>query len=465
MNTKKILAALTALCCAMSVTACGSGDTDNATEETTTTTESQTEWTGDNITLAPVEEPEPEVDISGQTITYLGIADINPTNSSPERSVALTLFEDNYGAKVIYKPTTPSTKFDNLATDILGGTPPDIFLYEWMAFPYGVSQGQYQSIDSLVDFSDPLWQDMEGVADDFVMNGEHYVAPLGYRFSDIQVLMYNRTNYENEGLDDPYELYLNGEWDWDAFTSIMKQYVETDPLNRKGIAGWWSNAFVFTSGETVVNYDGTKFTNNINSPAIEKAQMVLEDLTKNELIQTGWTSDSAAFADDKLAFYGMGTWAYQNAQANRSDCEIQIVPFPKAPGSDTYYTSNALHSYMWVKGSEKADAVKIWLECCRKEYVEESYVEAAKAKFLENNESWTEEMYDLVMEFYDPDKFTQVFDYGYGISTMMSSTDSGNGAIISDIYEGIANGVVENWAQMKDTYSGIIDEELAAYDK
>ncbi len=455
MNAKKFLSALTALCCALSVTACSS-DEAGVTE---TTTESQTEWTGDNITIATVEEPEPEVDISGQTITFLGTYDINPTNNNPERSVALTLYEDTYGAKVEYMPTTSATKFDDLATNILGGTAPDIFIYEWLAFPCGVNQGLYQPIDSIVDFSDPLWSDMKGVADDFVMNGEHYVAPLGYRFTDIQVLMYNSTIYENEGLDDPYELYLEGKWDWDAFTSIMKDYVKTDPLNRKGIAGWWSNAFVFTAGETVIEYDGTTFTNNIDSPAIEKAQLVLEDITRNELIQGGWVSDSEAFANDKLAFYGMGTWSYQNAQGNRPECEIQIVPFPKAPGSDTYYTSNALHSYMWVKGSEKSDAVKIWLECSRKEYVEESYVEAAKAKFLENNDSWTEEMYDLVMDFYDPEKFTQVFDYGYGISSVMSDTTNG-GAVISNIYEGIANGVSEDWAQLKETYRNIIDEEL-----
>ncbi len=454
MNAKKFLSALTALCCTLSVTACSSSDNSVITE-----TESQTAWTGDNIVVEPVEEPEPTIDISGQHITFLGTADINPTNSNPERSVALTLFEDSYGAKVDYIPTTSSTKFDDLATNILGGNSPDIFIYEWLAFPCGVNQGFYQPIDSLVDFTDPLWADMKDVADDFVMDGEHYVAPLGYSFSDIQVLMYNRTVYENEGLDDPYELYLNGEWDWDAFTSIMKQYVQNDSENRMGIAGWWSNAFVFTSGETIVNYDGKTFTSNLDSAAIEKAQLVLEDLSKNELIQGGWVSDSEAFANDKLAFYGMGTWAYQNAQANRSECEIQIVPFPKAPGSDTYYTSNALHSYMWVKGSEKADAVKIWLECSRKQYVEESYVEAAKAKFLATNDSWTEEMYDLVMDFYDPEKFTQVFDYGYGISTVMSDTTYG--AIISDIYEGIANGVAENWAQMKETYRNIIDEELA----
>ncbi len=461
MKTKKrIISGLLSFAIIASLSACADS---SSNIETTGTTEKETEWTGDNVTLEIVEEPSvEEIDITGQSIIFLGTADINPKNSNPERDVPLTLFEDVYGAKVEYWPTTYNTKYDDLATNIVGGTPPDIFLYEWMAFPYGVSKGQYQSIDKIIDFSNPLWSDMKSVADDFVMNGEHYVAPLGYRFKDTQVLMYNRDLYETEGLEDPYDLYLEGKWDWDAFTSVMKKYVDNDTENRIGIAGWWANAFVFTAGETMVTYDGNKFYNNINSPSIEKAQFVLEDLAKNGMIADGWVSDSEAFAVDKYAFYGMGTWAYANAQKNRDDVTIQIVPFPKQPNTEINYVSNALHSYMWVKGSEKADAVRIWLECCRKEYAEPTYVDAAKAKWLTNYPSWTDEMYELVMDFYDSSKFTQVFDYGYGISQTMSNTDA-EGAIIAILYEGVSKGVVEDWIQCKEEYSVMVDEELAVY--
>lgn len=465
-NYKKAAALLMALTMTTAVTACGGGDggSDSAnatTAEETTTTESQTEWTGDNIEVEGLDENEKgDVDISGQTIKYLGISDINPTNSNPERSVPLTLFEDTYGAKVEYIATTSSTKFTDLANLIMSGDSPDIFLYEWMAFPYGVSKGQYQPIDDLVDFSKPMWEDMKGVADDFVMGGKHYVAPLGYRFYDSQVLMYNADLFESEGIDDPKELYESDAWDWDAFVSTMKKFVDNDPENRYGIAGWWSNAFVFTAGETLVQYDGNTFTNNINSPALEKAEFMLEDMTKNKLILNGWINPSEAFTSDTLAFYGMGTWAFNDAQKSMEEYDIQIVPFPKAPDSDTYYVSNALHSYMWVKGSDKADAVKIWFECCRRENYDEQYTEVTKAKLLENNPYWTSEKYDFIMDLYDPDKFTQVFDYAYGISDMMSNTDAG-GAIVQIIYEGIANeNEYSNWTQIKNEYSTIIDQEL-----
>ena len=41
----------------------------------------------------------------------------------------------------------------------------------------------YQPIDSIVDFSQPLWSATKDTADQFMLNGKHYVAPLGYSAS------------------------------------------------------------------------------------------------------------------------------------------------------------------------------------------------------------------------------------------------------------------------------------------
>lgn len=67
-------------------------------------------------------------------------------------------------------------------------------------------------------------------------------------------------------------------------------------------------------------------------------------------------------------------------------------------------------------------------------------------------------MYDIAMDFYDPDKFTMTYDYGYGLSTLMGDE------VMSILYEGIANEQSENWVQTRDTYSTVVDEEIAVYD-
>lgn len=457
-TSRKILAGVLAAASLASFAACSDGSGSGSVETTTTT--AKTEWTGDNIevTIADEESLDTSVDLTGQTLKWMGFYDLNPTNDAPERSTELALFEDTYGAKIEYIPTTNGTRFDDLATAILGGTPPDIFIYEWRAFPYDIVKGQYQPIDSVVDWDDPMWADVKDKADMFVWKGEHYIAPLGYAFNDSQVLMYNKTMFEEEGLDDPYELYKEGKWNWTAFTDAMNTYVGSGS-DRYGICGWWANAFVYTAGDTLVTYDGNKFTNNLYSAKVERAQHVIEEIRANNLIKSGWfTGDVFNNGGDTL-FYSMGTWAYNDVAKAYPDDVVQIVPFPRDPEQDTDFVASKIHAYMWVKGSENADCVKAWFNVNRLVNYEDQYKEITKQKFLANSAGWSDEMYDLAMSFYDSSKFTFAYDYGYGISQYMGDE------VMPVLYEGIANTKIENWTQGRESLMNIVDQELAVYNE
>ncbi|MGN0675783.1 MAG: ABC transporter substrate-binding protein [Oscillospiraceae bacterium] len=456
-TTSKIIAGILAASSMASFSACSSDEgTPQSTLETTTTT-AKTEWTGDNIEVTVDEGSlDSDIDIKGKTLKWMGFYDLNPTNDAPERSTELALFEDTYGASIEYIATTNATQFDDLATSIVGGTPPDIFVYDWRSFPYDINKGQYQPIDSLIDWEDPMWADVKDQADMFTWNGEHYVAPFGYGFNDFQILMYNKSVVESLGMEDPYELYEQGKWDWDVFVDMMNTFQEGD-TTKYGISGWWANAFVYTSGDTMVTYDGEKFTNNLYSPAVEKAQLVIEDIWANQLVKRGWVNGDQAFTSGDCLFYSMGTWAYQSAQASMPDDVIQIVPFPRNPDDETYYMNKRIFSHMWVKGSENADCVKAWFNVNRLVNYDEQYKDVTKQKFLTNNDAWTSEMYDIVMSFYDDDKFTLAYDYGYGLSDYMNSD------VMSKLYEGVVNEQFESWVQAREEYMNIVDQEIAVY--
>lgn len=453
----RILAGVLAAASLTAFSACSDSESGSADTVATESTTQKTEWTGDNIEVTVAEDAvNTDINIEGQTLKWMGFYDLNPTNDSPERSTELALFEDTYGAKIEYIQTTNGTRFDDLATAILGGSPPDIFIYEWRAFPYDINKGQYQPIDSLIDWDDPMWASVKEQADRFTWKGEHYIAPLGYAFSDSQILMYNATTFEQEGLDDPYELYQEGKWDWDAFTSVMKTYVDNGS-DRYGICGWWANAFVYTAGDTLVTYDGNKFTNNLYSANVERAQNVLEDIFANGLVKGGWyTGDVFTNGGDTL-FYSMGTWAFNDVSNAYPDDDVQIVPFPKDPKQDTNYVANKIHAYMWVKGSENADCVKAWFNVNRLINYDEQYKDVTKQKFLANSTGWNEEMYDRVMDFYDSSKFTFAYDYGYGLSQYMGDE------VMPLLYEGIANAQYESWSQGREQLMNIVDSEIADY--
>lgn len=432
----------------------GSGSADTVPTESTT---EKTEWTGDNIEVTVAEDAvQSDIDISGKTLKWMGFYDLNPTNDNPERSTEVALFEDTYGAKIEYVQTTNSTQFDDLATAILGGQSPDIFVYDWRSFPYDINKGQYQPIDSLVDWSDPMWADVKDQADMFTWKGEHYVAPFGYGFNDFQILMYNKSTVEDMGLDDPYELYEKGKWDWDVFVDMMKTFTGGDE-SLYGISGWWANAFVYTSGDTLVKYDGTNFTNNLYSSQVERAQHVIEDIWTSGLVKRGWVGPEAAFVSNDCLFYSMGTWAYSGAAGAVPDDYIQVVPFPKDPDSDTYYMNKRIFSHMWVKDSDNADCVKAWFNVNRLVNYDEQYKDVTKQKFLTNNPNWPEEVYDIVMSYYDDDKFTLAYDYGYGLSDYMNSE------VMTLLYEGLVNEQFESWEQAREEVMNIVDSEIAAY--
>ena len=198
MKIKKVLALAVALTSVFAVAGCGSTG-DSSSKE---------------VKVEDTQEIEAIPDDAQKTIRWMGTYDLNPDEKKGEdKSVEMTLF-NNKGGKVEYTRVTDSEKFDQLASAIMAQqNVPDIFKYEWMAFPAQVLKDMYQPVDDIVNFDDPLWADVKTAADKFVMGGKHYVAPISFTVGTL--MMYDQDVIDAEGLDDPYELYQNNEWNWD----------------------------------------------------------------------------------------------------------------------------------------------------------------------------------------------------------------------------------------------------------
>ena len=139
----RVLAALMALTMMGTLAACGSSDDSKAEPSAAESHYKENDEVAVDASLVD-DMVKNDPDIKGQTIYWLADYDINPVNNQ-DRSVALTLFEDKYGAKVEYVSCTSDTKFDTLASRILGGDPVDMFPYEWDAVPNGASTTLYRT--------------------------------------------------------------------------------------------------------------------------------------------------------------------------------------------------------------------------------------------------------------------------------------------------------------------------------
>ncbi|MBQ8921118.1 MAG: carbohydrate ABC transporter substrate-binding protein [Oscillospiraceae bacterium] len=472
---KLMLAALAAISMAFAATACGKEES----------SEGRTKAEDDvKIDVAQVEEIMHDLedyqsaqDVSGEdkTVCWMAVYDLNPKNNQ-DRSVALTLFEDVYGGKIKYIATTSDSKFDDLANHFNSGDQIDIFPYEWDAVPNGVTKGMYDPLDNYVDLSDPIWNDMRDYAETYKYDGHYYVVP--YSVSDPLAITYSRTLMQEEGLKDPYELYKKGEWNWNTFLDMMKQFVSNadEGEQRFGARGWFGQAIVQSTGDTVIHYDGNQFSNNIMSASIERAELLQEQISKLGLYDGTWYSHFPE--DGSTLFYGMAPWSLGESNAMNPDGDIFIVPFPKDPESDTYYLNMNYGASMLVRNSKQGHAVGAYITCCRLEQVVDQYRQAAKEKALiqETNAQGkvtnyiTEEQYDFMQTWYDPSNIKCVFDFGYGMGNLMynETYDYNTRGVMNNVADALLvgyEGTPDTWAEIRSQWSSVVDTVVSDYNK
>lgn len=430
----------------------------------------------DDVSLATENiETSDEPDISGQEIAWLSYYDINPTGNA-DRSVALTLFEDVYHAKIKYIATTSETKFDDLANLINSGDQVDMFPYEWDAVPNGVTKGMYDPLDDYIDLSDPVWDGVRDMAEMFKYNGHYYVVP--FATSDPLAITYSREMLSEEGLKDPYELYKKGEWNWNTFMDMMKQFVSNaeDGEQRFGIRGWFGQAITQSTGDTIIKYDGTTFTNNIMSPDIERAELLQEQISKLGLYDPTWFSYFPT--DGSTLFYAMAPWHLGDSNAKNPDADLFIVPFPKDPEADDYYLNMNYGAVMFVKNSQHGDAVATWIKCNRMAETDPEFKAAAREKALIQNTNAqgkvtnfiTAEQYDFMQTWYDTNNIKPVFDFGYGMGTLMynETYDYNTRGVMNNCADAILNqaqyeGTPDTWAEIRSQWSSVVDTVVAEY--
>ncbi|MBR4622555.1 MAG: extracellular solute-binding protein [Ruminococcus sp.] len=478
MRSKRILAALLAVVSAFSVAACGSSDSSGATTGTTQAeNEARPEDYEDQVEVEDTETIKSMEDIpeSERQLRWLSYFDINPTRANPETRTDLDLFQKK-GGSIIYDKCSSTENYTKLANYILAQDPPDIFWFETnMTFPFNVTRGMFQPVDSIVDFDSDLWKNVKETAENYTINGKHYVAPV--RYVTTSVITYDKAMIEAAQLDDPYELYLDGQWTWDTWYDMMDEFVSgaTGDEVRYGVNGWFAPFIFYSTGKSIImrNPETDEYYSNLDDADLERAANLLYDVKKNNFYYNQWIGQASDCFKENILFYAMGPWASMDSHTPKEDEEWGNVPMPKDPNTDTLYYIPDIETYMWVNGSKKDVAVKTWLECAKTVTTDEKYKEIDKEKFFTTNPQWTEDMYKVGYELLDDDTYTKIMDPGRGISTVISDDYAANNdtleAVNSYMYTSVMkedeNGAQFTWAVLKEQYRGTIESELKTFNE
>ncbi len=497
----KIIASVLSVATLVSVASCnnggggrGSNSDDGSNSETaaqTTTTDEDDSYVQQTYdTNAAVQNAVADVKVDEtlkptDKLVFMGNWSID--NTSP----AIELFKANYGIPtgisdayksfvtadnendvVISQVVGYDSRYSDLAKAVAADLSPDIFPFESDFFPQTAYSNMFQPIDNIIDMSGPEWDGWRELSEQFNWNGKHYLAPV--ELYPYYVLFYRRSIVQDAGLDDPYELYLSGEWDWDNFLSMADKFQKTG-TDKYAVTGYTNfitcNAFAST-GVPVVGIENGRLVNNLNNENVERAANFLNTIATQKY-RTDTQDDEKSFISGNTLFYCTGFWYYQGTGHKRVEDnrwswddpdyetevkkrdengkvvkdenkqvvyetiqqdydEIMFVPFPKDPNADKYYHYYKTFGYAFVAGSKNVEGYKAYIKCNIAALNDPDIQAAARSQQMEN-EKWTEKQMELKDKLYSvkDNPLTPLFDFKSGID--VDSSKSTEGASIDKI--------------------------------
>lgn len=168
----------------------------------------------------------------------------------------------------------------------------------------------------------------------FHYNDHYYVAVSE---TNVAVIFYNKNIFENEGADDPMELYKKGEWNWDNFTRIAKSLTNTKE-KRWGYATNYPYLFYGMNATSMLTLDDqSKYQLNIDAPAMRQSLEMVQDAYYTSK-WAGYDGDPwSTFYKGSVAMLGDFQWVDAQILNARefglADFEYGVVPMPTGPNN------------------------------------------------------------------------------------------------------------------------------------
>jgi multiple sugar transport system substrate-binding protein len=213
--------------------------------------------------------------------------------------------------------------FTSLQTQIAGGSAPDTFELNYENFVTYARSGALLDLGPYLDGSiDPERYyplALEGFSD----GGTQYGLPA--TFSDV-VLIYNRTLFDEAGLD-----YPTADWTWDDYMTAAEALTDADA----GVYGGFQPVSFFEFYKSLAQAGGEFFDADgqaaFNSP---EGVAAAEWLTSKPgtvmptLAEIGGTPDfdTALFTSGKLAMWHNGIWQFTGLNESGVDYDIVVEP-------------------------------------------------------------------------------------------------------------------------------------------
>ncbi len=425
--TKKLLAGVCALTLCLGMAACGSSsssDKKDSSNKGLDLTEDQQKKVDEMQDLLEDKE------LANTNIKWLAHYDINPSEGSVTPA-GLKLFQDKYNGTIEFVQTDWDNRYTDLAKYVMANDSPDFFPASDMdGFPKGAMKAMFEPIDDYIDFDSELWASSKPTNDAFVFNGGHYVAAI--QSAPNFVCIYNTKTIDENGYDDPAQLYYDDEWTWSKFTEMCLDFTDAD-ADKYALDGYWyGRALNDTCGVPLIGLENGKIVNNIGNADVAKVQDLMYNLGKNNVMfdrsSNNWSTRGSGATGEGLAsgltlFIPVGLWGIECTPADNAlfgdveAGEIMFCPMPRLDDSDTYYVSARVEGYFLCKNAPNPEGFAAYMNCLKVAHDEGDEIGEQQ---LRDDYKWNDDMMAMREEIYNLVNTNPVYDFEDGVTQELS---------------------------------------------
>lgn len=282
--------------------------------------------------------PMPTRELKNKDLTVFYWANVDSGRTDLYDNIAKT-----YGIKWTVVTSDTDYYWDNLAKLVAADKSPDLVLLgNWDFYPRPVTKNLIQPMDDIIDFNDPLWDNVREYHEKLKWKDKSYFAVDGAYINSL--FFYNEKMFRDFGVEKtPKDYYLEGNWTWDVFEELANKFVTFNADNSIKTAGYAQgpDAMHVTTGVQIVEYSPTTgYKLNLKDKKLAQYFNMLHRLGQGGTKAWLWP-DYWYLAYDKGQVAMMTS--EPNALTNPADMSdetlkvTEVVPLPRMDKDSDYY--------------------------------------------------------------------------------------------------------------------------------
>lgn len=286
----------------------------------------------------------------GTTVTYCTWRD--PEQN--EDGTAIKAFEKKYGIKVEIQMIEEGKYVSTIASRIAAGTQGDVF-FQQGNFPASLSVLQPLDL-AKINFNDPIWK-QETIEAGTIDGHKYIVNTVSNVWDETDIILYNKTLFEENGITTPTEYYEAGNWTFETFEKACRDICALG----KSYCG------AQVRGETMCSAAGTSiytFANNkITMTADQRFYDVMQYLSRLKSEKLIGHGNNADFPNGKCGMEVVDLFALKRSGhfPTMNGDDLAATYLPRWDKNSPQVGSSTLRGWGLIKGAKNPEAAGIFL--------------------------------------------------------------------------------------------------------